>query len=457
MSVFNRRKRLSVPDGEYPAIATIQGQPERTYALRVKDGFPSLVFPILISNSPTTYHLIEVRSENIVKISNGDEGPLFGIAEVLPDPHPFIGIDKSKSADYGNLYIALNVADTDQAALVRGEHVLFATKGRVSWRGSLNFLMDYLHFVLGQQWLENQTEYSHPLVILIAAVRNEISLIPLNDEGEKIIPRGNPVILWFLDFSYNLFIVALNQKLEDRSIRRLQNPKLFWSTVHEVFVASLFLRNGFEIRLEDEDDRSSRHPEFIAVHKTSNTEFAVEAKLANQSMFSETMDFRKWNVPNGFRYKSLLNDAVDKNTKQPLIVVLDLNRLPNNDNQSQKAFNNYMYREINSISPDNGELDRWSRIEFVNRPFLLSASKGAAFMYSSFTVQSFNSVYTVSPIEAVSALNAVFGEYDVYQQIESLEQHLKHVLSNTRNRFRVMDPRRADFSPIPPDWKEPEL
>lgn len=263
--------------------------------------------------------------------------------------------------------------------------------------------------------------------------------------------RDNPVILWFLDFTFNLFIVALNQKLEDRSINRLQNPKLFWSTVHEIFVASLFLRNGFEIRLEDEDDGSSRHPEFVAVHKTTKAEFALEAKLANQGIFSETMDFRKWKVPKGFRYKSLLNDAIDKNTKQPLVIVLDLNRLPNSDAQSQQAFNNYMYREIHSISPDNGERDKWTRIEFVNRPFLLSASKGATFMYSSFTVQSANSVYTANPIEAVWALNAVFSEHDVYKHIERLEQHLNHVLSSTRHRFYVLGPRQVAFSPTPPD------
>lgn len=148
MSVFTRRKKLDVPDGEYRVIANIQGQPEQSYALRVEDGLPNLLFPVLIPNSLSTYHLLELKSKSLVQIHTGDAIPLFRLTEKLADPYPFIGANRSTGVNYEALYIALNSADTDQAVLKYGKHLLFATKGRFTWREPLNFLMDYFHLVI---------------------------------------------------------------------------------------------------------------------------------------------------------------------------------------------------------------------------------------------------------------------------------------------------------------------
>jgi hypothetical protein len=322
MSAFNRRERLNAQDGEYGVVAAFHGHSEKTYRLRIEKGLPSLLFPGLLVGAQSTYHVLELQSEWISPCSTGDENTLFRVTQELPDPYTILGVGGSFDVNYDTLYIALNAADTDQAVLKYGKHLLFATKGRVSWREPLNFLLDYFHLVIGREWLEAQTESSHPLRILMTAVHDEIASSHSDVQGHKQVSFDNPVIAWFLDFAFNLFIVALNQKLEERNIARLKDPNIFWSTVHEIFVASLFLRKGFDIRLEDEEDRSSRHAEFIAVHKATNAEFAVEAKLANQSIFSEIMDYRKWKEPKGFRYRGLLNDAIDKNTKQPLVIVL---------------------------------------------------------------------------------------------------------------------------------------
>lgn len=158
MSNFSRRKQLDVPDGDYRVIAAIQGLPERTYALRVKDGLPSLFFPSSIPNSLSPYHLLELQSESILPVLSGDGNPLFRVTVVLPNPHPFLGMDGPKWANFEALYIALNAADTDQVALKRGKHLLFASKGRVKWSAALNFLMDYFFLVIGKKWLEAQTE-----------------------------------------------------------------------------------------------------------------------------------------------------------------------------------------------------------------------------------------------------------------------------------------------------------
>ncbi len=453
MSAFNRPEKLDVPDGHYCIFATFQGLPEKIYPLRVENGLPSILFTVSNPNSQPTYRIVPVRSEWIVQVPTGKTTYSFKITSVLASPY-LMDISKPTGVNFEALYIALNMADTNQAILRYGEHILFASKGRATWISPLNFLMDYFHLVMGKEWLDAQTETSHPLSILMTVVRADFSSTPSDSQGNKAVSMDNPVTVWFLDFAFNLFIVALNQKLEERSIKRLKNPNMFWSTVHELFVASLFLRNGFEIRLEDEDDRSSRHPEFVAVHKATSAEFAVEAKLANQGIFSQSMDFRKWKVPKSFKFKHLLNDAINKNPKQPLVIVLDLNRLPNSRVSDQQAFDNRLSHEVkNNILPNDGSPRRWSRIAFVNRPFLLAASHGTPLTYSHLSAQSADPVYADSPIEAIWAINTAFMQIDVREHVKSLGQHLVHMMANTKNRFAIHEDRRTIlFSPRPLDW-----
>ena len=51
---------------------------------------------------------------------------------------------------------------------------------------------------------------------------------------------------------------------------------------YELLVAATFVRAGFEVEPEDESDSTTKHPEFVATHRTAKFVVAVEAKARNR-------------------------------------------------------------------------------------------------------------------------------------------------------------------------------
>lgn len=65
-----------------------------------------------------------------------------------------------------------------------------------------------------------------------------------------------------------------------KMIKRLKNNNLdqFLGALYETFVAASFIKAGFEVVLEDEDDRDSSHCELTATNNKTGRIFSVEAK-----------------------------------------------------------------------------------------------------------------------------------------------------------------------------------
>jgi hypothetical protein len=91
---------------------------------------------------------------------------------------------------------------------------------------------------------------------------------------------------------------------------RLRNQDRFSGARYEVFVASTFVRAGFDIAFENEDDRSTTHCEFVATYRATVQRFSVEAKR------------REGRRP---RIGSLFNDAILKHADHKRVIFLDMN------------------------------------------------------------------------------------------------------------------------------------
>jgi len=82
----------------------------------------------------------------------------------------------------------------------------------------------------------------------------------------------------YLCFAYDLYWLQLIHRLPNSLERRLRDHEAFQGARYEVAIAATFARAGFEIELLDESVKSSKHCEFVAVHKQTRTEVYVEAK-----------------------------------------------------------------------------------------------------------------------------------------------------------------------------------
>ena len=80
----------------------------------------------------------------------------------------------------------------------------------------------------------------------------------------------------YLRFAYNLYLVAHNQRIQKRLIERLKDNKQFHGAYYETYVAATFIKAGFDLWFENEDDGSKRHCEFTATCKRRITSILLK-------------------------------------------------------------------------------------------------------------------------------------------------------------------------------------
>ena len=94
------------------------------------------------------------------------------------------------------------------------------------------------------------------------------------------------VVSAYLQLAYSLYLIAHNQNLEERLIRRLKQPDQFLPAYYEASVFGALIRAGFELEFEDETDSSTTHCEVAATFRKSGRKFSVEAKMRQASTAS---------------------------------------------------------------------------------------------------------------------------------------------------------------------------
>lgn len=138
----------------------------------------------------------------------------------------------------------------------------------------------YLPSVFGSEWLrdEDRKEHEgHPLVLW-----RKIGLENLDSKqlGKTHIKSAsmNGAMYGYLNLAYNLYLLGHNSEIQNILVKRLKHRASFEGAIYETFVAAMLIKAGFKIELEDEQDGSSSHGEFIAISPTTGKKFWVEAK-----------------------------------------------------------------------------------------------------------------------------------------------------------------------------------
>lgn len=136
----------------------------------------------------------------------------------------------------------------------------------------------------------------------------------------------------WLRFAFDLHTISDNSELKEKLKERLLKYKSFQTARHELWTAALFVAAGFEINYEDESDSETKHPEFIAVDKSSGTNIAVEAKCKQRDGVLGFSSDRNRPLADGIGIGNLLKKAYKKESGLPLCVVLNTNLPPQKGN-----------------------------------------------------------------------------------------------------------------------------
>jgi len=146
------------------------------------------------------------------------------------------------------------------------------------WRFFTDFLLDHLKDTIGRPWaIQAQRESKdHPIFTWLGTM-NEIAAKnrALGTGAFHSSCKGHLGALWRL--GYALYLIAHNDELDGKIIKRLRSPVSFRATYHETQIASAFAVSGFRIKMAEIGRTSTSTPEFWAT-RGSGLRYAIEAK-----------------------------------------------------------------------------------------------------------------------------------------------------------------------------------
>ena len=193
-----------------------------------------------------------------------------------------------------------------------------------AWRTFPDFLFDYIKIVLTPAWgnaeLAKDVVGRHPVVCWYRKVCDFQQRLIGRKAGEIHTGAMTGAVKAYLGLAYDLYLCAHNAELPDRLLKRLRNRDQFEGALYEVFVVGCFAKAGFRIEFENEEDPSSSHCEFTAIHKQTERKFSVEAKAVT------TASKRSGDSADPPKVRGYLVDALRKNAPHPRIVFIELSR-----------------------------------------------------------------------------------------------------------------------------------
>lgn len=214
--------------------------------------------------------------------------------------------------------------DDDMQFVAVGNTIHWSRK----WKLFPDFLADYIRKKLGSEW--GQEELAKPL-----AERHQIlkwydaycafQAAGLASDGIKSAPMTG-IVACYLGLAYNLYLLEHNVELQERLIARLKDPGNFQGAYYELIVASILIRAGFTLTLEDETDPIQKHCEFAAISGGSGKRYWVEAKMRSiAGLLGRTAADGGRDSTNLSRLVPHLNSALKKPAADERLIFIDLN------------------------------------------------------------------------------------------------------------------------------------
>jgi len=161
-----------------------------------------------------------------------------------------------------------------------GNKVYFSDK----WKTFPDFLAEHIKQKLGSDWGNAEIAKSlaerHPLMQWYDAYC-KYQQATIKTPGEVCDANVTGIVACYLGLAYSLYLLDHNVKIQERLLGRLKDPANFQGAFYELFVANVLIRAGFQLTLEDEGDRASKHCEFAALSRETGKKYWVEAKMAS--------------------------------------------------------------------------------------------------------------------------------------------------------------------------------
>ena len=239
------------------------------------------------------------------------------VAQAMPSPEKMAAAQQRHEAKEalrrhqqgeGKPIISAEVADHRIVAV--GNRVYFGKNQRTF----IDFLDNYIRATLGADWGEEELQKPlrerHQILQWYEAVCAYQKKYASQPKGEIQSSPKTGLMLAYYGLAYNLYLLQHNAELQAFLIRRLKRSDHFYAAYYETFVAAWFIVAGFELALENEQDTSTTHVEFIATRAGRSYSVEAKARLANK---------------NNYAVSNQLYKALRKKSKHRRFVFIDAN------------------------------------------------------------------------------------------------------------------------------------
>ena len=257
------------------------------------------------------------------------------------DPCPCGSGKKYKKCHFGRQFVATSSTDVDPAyrdRRVEAQHIqrqrqqgfgkliisanfkgerFIAVKNRLfhsdRFKTFHDFLVKYAMTAIGPAWgtaeLRKAESEKHPIALWYEALcRHQRKYMSGSGKVQSLPYSGGTAA--FMHLAYDLYSLDHNAELQDRLLTRLRHRTGFPGARYETYVAAVFIRAGFDLEFENEQDGSTTHCEFTATHRRTGKKFSVEAKRREGKRLRLGRPF---------------NDALSKQANHTRVVFMDIN------------------------------------------------------------------------------------------------------------------------------------
>jgi len=250
------------------------------------------------------------------------------------------------------------------------------------------FLIQILKEIIGFNWFREQAKLSldkrHFISICFEKfgewiVKNEKTAERVSESIWMAKPDGYTKS--FFSLAFDVCSLIHKQKLPSSLLNRLKDREQYQGARYEIAIAAIFSRLDCDIQFTDEKSKS-KHCEFVARHRTTNSVLAVEAKskhrpgVLHQIGFLSPID----KLLSARMTKRLFNNALEQNPKDvPFAVFIDVNSpmtpdIPINDKPWVKDARKLVSHKLDSVPPQEYPL---SAVFFTNFSYHYQTEKEA--------------------------------------------------------------------------------
>jgi hypothetical protein len=263
-------------------------------------------------------------------------------------------------------------------AFQRAGHTVVAVGNRLltdgRWKTFHDFLFTYMGTLIEQDWFraeaEKAVEQRHPLMQWYQ-VLDDLGTWRDHPGGEMRKVSSPPALVSaLLSLSYELYTLENYGLLTEPLLSRLKRPEHFQGARYEVYVAAACLRAGFDVELEDEDDRTTSHCEFTIAQLSSGRKYSVEAKSRQRTGYLGVSGKRARFDEIEANCTGLLVPALRKAAQHERIVFIDINVPPSDSALFESDwFNRIVYQiERLDMKPPQGSALPSAIVFFTNFP-----------------------------------------------------------------------------------------